>query len=240
MTNDSTQAHLLMVEDEPVTRMRLASYFEAEGFIVSQAENGQEMRRLIDQFQIDLLLLDINLPDEDGLILAREVRANSDIGIILVTGRTGDIDRIVGLEIGADDYVTKPVNMRELLIRVKNLLRRTTGSVDLKIKNENKTRHFLDWRFDLKKRQLENKSDHRVKLTRGEFELMNLFTTHPGNVLNRDQIMKYINHREWNPSDRTIDVLVRKLRQKLETDPANPEIIITVHGEGYQFTADIN
>ncbi len=240
MLTDTNPTHLLMVEDEPVTRMRLASYFESEGFKVSQAEDGKNMRKILEETQIDLLLLDINLPNEDGLILAREVRANSDIGIILVTGRTSDIDRIVGLEVGADDYVTKPVNMRELLVRVKNLLRRTSGVNYSKLNDKSHTRYFLDWNFDLQKRQLERKPDQQIKLSRGEFELMDLFTSHPGNVLNRDRIMQYVNHREWNPTDRTVDVLVRKLRQKLEADPANPEIIITIHGEGYQFAVDVN
>lgn len=239
MLNDFTSAHLLMVEDEPVTRMRFAGYFESEGFNVSQAEDGQSMRRILQEEDIDLLLLDINLPNEDGLVLAREVRANSDIGIILVTGRSSDIDRIVGLEVGADDYVTKPVNMRELLVRVKNLLRRTTGSREQKKHRDNNQKRFLDWTFDLQKRQLENESDERIKLTRGEFELLKLLTEHPGSVLSRDRIMKCVNHREWNPSDRTVDVLVRKLRQKLESDPANPEIIITIHGEGYQFAVNV-
>ncbi|MEH6358021.1 MAG: two-component system response regulator TorR [Pseudomonadales bacterium] len=237
MLNAQTPMHLLIVEDEPVTRMRFANYFKMEGFKVSEAEDAQSMREVMETTKIDLVMLDVNLPTEDGLVLAREIRANSTVGIILVTGRTNEIDRIIGLEVGADDYVTKPVNMRELLARVKNLLRRTAN--DSVQKSQSCTRKFLDWSFNLKKRQLENKSNQHIKLTRSEFELMSLFTSHPGSVLNRNRIMKYINHREWDPSDRTIDVLIRRLRKKLEVNPTNPEIIITIHGEGYQFSADV-
>ncbi len=243
MPHTNHRAHLLIVEDEPVSRMRCASYFEAEGFKVTQTEDGASMRRALDANDFDLILLDINLPDEDGLVLAKEIRAISEIGIILVTGRTSDIDRIVGLEVGADDYVTKPVNMRELFVRVKNLLRRTSGGhkPDRSSHNDKKDiRYFTGWSFDLQKRQLENTSQQRMKLTRGEFELLNLLTSHPGTVLNRERIMNFVRHREWNPSDRSVDVLVRKLRQKIEADPANPELIITVHGEGYLFAADVN
>lgn len=225
--------HLLIVEDEPV----FANYFKLEGFKVSEAKDRQSMREVMETTKIDLVMLDTNLPHEDGIILASEIRVNSTIGIIIVSDRDNEIDRILGLEVGADDYVTKPVSMRELLARVKNLLRRTTNhSIQ---KSQNLTRNFLDWSFNLKKRQLENKSDQHIKLTRSEFELMSLFTSHPGSVLSRNRIMKYINHREWDPSDRTIDVLIRKLRKKIEVDPNNPEIIITIHGEGYQFSADI-
>ena len=243
MPNAHHPAHLLIVEDEPISRMRCASYFETEGYKVTQTEDAASMRQALATNDFDLILLDINLPDEDGLVLAREIRANSDIGIILVTGRTSDIDRIVGLEVGADDYVTKPVNMRELFVRVKNLLRRTSGDhkhLHHSHESDNNIKHFLDWTFDIQKRQLINKSRQQFKLTRGEFELLNLFTSYPGIVLNRERIMSGLSHRESNPSDRTVDVLVRKLRQKIESDPANPELIITVHGEGYQFAVDVN
>ncbi len=229
--------HLLIVEDEPVTRARLSSYFESEGYRVSQAGDGETMRRTLAGEDIDLLLLDINLPGEDGLTLARAVRSKSGIGIILVTGRTDDIDRIVGLEIGADDYVTKPVNMRELLARVKNLLRRTAETA--KSVKDSPVRKFDDWSLNLLKRQLQKTGGDTVHLTRGEFELLTFFVSHPGVVLNRDRLTYHLTNRDWNPADRTVDVLVRRLRQKLETDPSNPLLIVTVHGEGYQFTAEV-
>ncbi len=228
--------HILIVEDEPVTRTRLAGYFEAEGYRVSEAENGADMRRIIADDVVDLLLLDINLPGEDGLLLAREQRSRSDMGIILVTGRTDEIDRIVGLEIGADDYVTKPFNPRELLARVKNLLRRTSA---IPQKDETTVKQFADWTFDLSKRCLTTPSGARVKLTRAEYELLAAFVSHPGEVLSRERLSTQLTHRSWEPQDRTIDVLVRRLRRKIEVDSKDPELIITAHGEGYLFVADV-
>jgi two-component system torCAD operon response regulator TorR len=150
MVNPQTLMHLLIVEDEPV----FANYFKLEGFKVSEAKDRQSMREVMETTKIDLVMLDTNLPHEDGIILASEIRVNSTIGIIIVSDRDNEIDRILGLEVGADDYVTKPVSMRELLARVKNLLRRTTNhSIQ---KSQNLTRNFLDWSFNLKKRQLEN------------------------------------------------------------------------------------
>lgn len=227
-------SHIIVVEDEPVSRAKLAGYFTSEGYRVSEAANGDEMKTILERDPADLLLLDINLPGDDGLMLAREQRGKSDIGIILVTGRTDDVDRIVGLEIGADDYVTKPVNYRELLARAKNLLRRTQGVRDAT--RDDPLKHFSGWAFDQVKRRLTAPDGTRVDITRAEYELLLAFTKHPGQVLSRDRLLDYITHRTWDPGDRTIDVLVRRLRQKIELDPKSPELIITAHGEGYLFT----
>ncbi len=230
----NSAAHVLVVEDDSVTRAKLAGYFEAAGHRVSEAGDGLAMRRIMTEDPADLLLLDINLPGEDGLELTREVRAKSEIGIILVTGRVDDVDRIVGLEMGADDYVTKPFNPRELLARAKNLLRRTLGAA----RPESPVRRFAGWHFDVRTRRLTNPGGERTPLTRAEYELLSAFTARPGEVLSRDRLLDLITHRSWEPNDRTIDVLVRRLRQKIETNPKDPEIFVTAHGEGYVFAMD--
>lgn len=194
------------------------------------------MRDVLSKDPAKVILLDINLPGEDGLDLTRELRSGSDIGIILVTGRVDEIDRIVGLEIGADDYVTKPFNPRELLARVKSLLRRMDSASIV----ERPVKRFMNWTFDTKIRRLVSPTGENERLTRAEFELLNAFTDRPNIVLTRDRLLNLTTHRSWDPSDRTIDVLVRRLRGKIEPDPKNPEIIVTAHGEGYVFVADIS
>ena len=231
---DST--HVLIVEDDEVARTKLAGYLETAGHRVSEAIDGQTLRQVMLSDPVDLVLLDINLPGEDGLDLTRFIRANSDVGIILVTGRTDDVDRIVGLEIGADDYITKPFNPRELLARVKTLLRRTTARTP----SVSEAKTFAGWRFDIRSRRLVSPEGHRVALTRAEFELLNALIAHPGTVLTRERLLGCITHRSWDPGDRTVDVLVRRLRQKLEVDSQSPELIITVHGEGYMFAAEVS
>ncbi|MEM7222755.1 MAG: two-component system response regulator TorR [Pseudomonadota bacterium] len=228
--------HVLVVEDDRVSRARLAGYLEAAGYRVSEADDGKEMHKVLAEHPVDLMLLDINLPGEDGLDLTRQIRSQSDIGVILVTGRTDDVDRIVGLEVGADDYITKPFNSRELLVRVKNLLRRTAGTQH----TESRAVAFSGWHFDIRKRRLISPQGERVAMTRAEYELLSAFLRRPGQVLSRDRLLSAITHRTWDPSDRTIDVLVRRLRQKLERDPKEPELILTAHGEGYVFAADID
>jgi two-component system torCAD operon response regulator TorR len=230
--------HLLLVEDDPVTRRRMAEYFRNEGFLVSEAQNGSDMRRMLGDRNVDLVLLDLNLPGEDGLSLARRLRVTDDVAIIMVTGRDEDVDRIVGLEVGADDYVTKPFHPRELLARVKNVLRRThdrsspiTGSG---------CRRFAGWVLDLDQRRLTSAAGEPMELTRAEFDLLTLFVSEPERMFSRDWLLPRVAHREWSPQDRTIDVLVRRLRQKLEQDAKAPQIIRTVHGEGYRFAVRVD
>ena len=231
--------HVLIVEDDDVARTKLAGYLETAGHRVSEAIDGRELRRVMAGEPVDLVLLDINLPGEDGLDLTRFIRANYDVGVILVTGRTDDVDRIVGLEIGADDYVTKPFNPRELLARVKTLLRRTTARAP-SVSETRAFRTFSGWRFDTRSRRLESPEGDRVALTRAEFELLNALIAHPGTVLTRERLLGCITHRSWEPGDRTVDVLVRRLRRKLEVDPKSPELIITAHGEGYMFAVEVS
>lgn len=235
-------SHVLVVEDDVVTRSKLVGYFQNEGYQVSEAEDGQQMRTILEEHEIDLVMLDVNLPGEDGLMLARELRSQSDIGIILVTGRTDSIDKIVGLEMGADDYVTKPFELRELLVRVKNLLwrislvRNPPSDQEHQDKSGN-TIYFGDWVFDIQRRAL-SKNGEPVKLTKAEYELLVALTSHTNKVLSRERILNMISHRVDAPNDRTIDVLIRRLRSKMEYDPKNPQIFVTVHGEGYMFAGD--
>ena len=237
LSNDST--HVLIVEDDDVARTKLAGYLETAGHRVTEAADGRGLRRVLADDPVDLVLLDVNLPGEDGLDLTRFIRASHDVGIILVTGRTDDVDRIVGLEIGADDYVTKPFNPRELLARVKALLRRMSART--RPGSGTRTlRTFSGWRFDTRSRRLASPDGAKVPLTRAEFELLDALTGSPGAVLTRERLLGCITHRSWGPGDRTVDVLVRRLRRKLEAAPKSPELIVTVHGEGYMFAAEVS
>ncbi|MEJ2763702.1 two-component system response regulator TorR [Photobacterium sp. MCCC 1A19761] len=234
--------HILVVEDEVVTRAKLVGYFENEGYQVSEADSGDQMREIMANERIDLVMLDINLPGEDGLLLTRELRSRSEVGIILVTGRVDSIDRIVGLEMGADDYVTKPFELRELLVRVKNLLwriglaekAREKGAVS---SHDSHIISFGNWQFDINRRALTHHGEP-VKLTKAEYELLVAFSSHPNVVLSRERILNMLSHRVEAPNDRTIDVLIRRMRAKMEIDPKNPQIFVTVHGEGYMFAGD--
>ncbi|MBF0444468.1 MAG: two-component system response regulator TorR [Magnetococcales bacterium] len=226
--------NILIVEDDPVTSSLLVAYFSKSGYEVFEATNGSEMWVHIDKNSIDLVLLDINLPGEDGLSLTRNLRNKSDIGIILVTARKEDVDRIIGLELGADDYVTKPFNERELLVRVKNLLRRTSQT-GIKNKDEPSNHIFHGWNLNMEQRRLISPEGESIHLTNGEFILLATFVRCPGRIFSRNKLLEAVSSREWMPNDRTIDVMVNRLRRKLEKNPKDPQILITVHGVGYQF-----
>lgn len=229
----SDTPHIIVVEDDPVTRVTLSSYLTAQHYRVSEAEDAGQMDATLATDPADLLIVDINLDGKDGLEITRELRAKSTIGIILISGRTDDIDRIVGLELGADDYVAKPFNKRELLARVKNLLRRTRAMRQ----HDRKIRRFDGWAFDMLSRQLMSRENEPVALTRAEYEVLKTFVSHPGEVMSRETLMRVVTHRSDGANDRTVDVLVRRLRAKLERDPSHPQLISTSHGEGYVFTA---
>ncbi|UXB10991.1 two-component system response regulator TorR [Aeromonas dhakensis] len=232
--------HILVVEDDVVTREKLTGYFEREGYRVTAVENGQEMRAVLAEQEVVLVMLDINLPGEDGLLLTRELRARSTVGIILVTGRSDAVDRIVGLEMGADDYVTKPFELRELLVRVKNLLWRISlaaAQPSEPVVADDAVR-FGPWRFDIPRRQL-SRDGVPVRLTKAEYEVLVAFIANAGRVLSRERILALTSHRGDGPSDRTIDVLIRRLRGKMELDPRDPQLFVTVHGEGYLFAGEL-
>lgn len=228
-----TKNHILVVEDEPTSRVTLSGYFEAEGYRVTEAEDGEQMHTAFTAGDVDLVLLDIRLPGEDGLTLLKDLRKHSEVGVIMVTGKSDDVDRIVALEMGADDYVTKPFNPRELLARTKNLLKRTAAA--RAADPDERIKKFSGWALDMDKRRLESPDGKEVRLTRGEFELLAALVFRPGLVMTRDNLLDHISHREWAPEDRSVDVLVGRIRRKIETDPQNPSLIITVHGVGYVF-----
>jgi two-component system torCAD operon response regulator TorR len=231
------QDHILVVEDEPITREQLVSYFEDEGFRVSSTGSGNEVLPLVNDTDVILVLLDIKLPGKDGLTLTREIRSQSDMGIILVTSKQEQIDRILGLESGADDYVTKPFDPRELLSRARNLIRRV--HIQQQQRRKNHIRFFEGWQLDLNKRELTSPEGDAATLSAGEYQLLLAFMEKAGEVMNRDQLMNRIRNREWFPDDRYIDVLVGQLRKKLGERAANAKIIATIHGTGYLFTPEV-
>ncbi len=233
----SESDHILVVEDEPITREQLVAYFEDEGFRVSSTGSGDEVQKIVNETDVILVLLDIKLPGKDGLTLTREIRTNSDIGIILVTSKQEQIDRILGLESGADDYVTKPFDPRELLSRSRNLIRRVEMQQNQRRRNHLRT--FDGWSLDLNKRELTSPENCPVQLSAGEYQLLLAFMEQAGEVMNRDQLMNRIRNREWFPDDRYIDVLVGQLRKKLGERASNAKIIATIHGTGYLFTPEV-
>jgi len=224
---------LLIIEDEPVTRSQLSAHFEKEGYSVISRSDANDAELVIQQENVDICLLDINLPGKDGLTLTRELRATSDVGIILVTGKNEQIDRIVGLESGADDYVIKPFDPRELLSRVKNLLWRVQAQEKQKEKGFKRT--FESWNLDLNKRLLVTPDGVNQALSAGEFHLLLALIDNAGEVMTRDQLMNKIRNREWFPDDRYIDVLVGQVRRKFRQHDPNTTFISTIHGMGYLF-----
>lgn len=236
--DNSTAPHLLVVDDDPRIRSMLTRYFEAEGFRVSVAENGSQLRQH-QLNKIDLILLDIGLPGEDGLTLAREIRATSQTAIIIVSGRADDVDRVVGLEIGADDYITKPFNLREVLARVRSVLRRTHASVAVRSAQPAEAAgitRFDGWTLDHNRRELATPSGEIIPLTTGEFDLLAVFVKNPGRALTRDFLMDQTRGRSWEVFDRAIDAQVMRLRRKIEADGRGPVLIKSVRGLGYFFT----
>ena len=234
-TPDATPT-LLVVDDDLVAQARMNAYFSKEGYRVLLAGDGEAFWRQLGHGGVDLVLLDINLPGQDGLSLARELRArDASIGIILVTSRDDDVDKIVGLEVGADDYVTKPFNPRELLARVKSLLRRS-GARPAEVAD---SLRFSGWVLELSRRRLRDRAGQDVALTRGEFEVLALLVRHPGEILDRDRLSRAVSGHDWSPQDRSVDVLVRRLRAKLD-DPARADsLIATIRGEGYRLAVDV-
>ncbi|MBP9182628.1 MAG: response regulator [Fuscovulum sp.] len=231
-----TAAHIVVIEDDPVTRTALAGYLETFGYRVTVCAGAEAADKVLAQQSPDLLIVDINLSGKDGLEITREQRARSEIGIILLSGRTDDVDRIVGLELGADDYVCKPFNRRELLARVKNLLRRTAAMRQLTRRVVN----FAGFTFDTAARHVAGPDGGGIQLTRAEYELLRTFVLNPGIVLSRDRLLASITHRQNAGGTRTVDVMVKRLRAKFGDDPRVPRIFGTSHGEGYVFTAPLS
>ncbi|QEQ96297.1 response regulator [Neptunomonas concharum] len=235
----NTKYRILIVEDDFASRSLLASYFEKEGYAVAETEQADDLCGRVHQEHIDLVLLDISLPGKDGLTLTRELRSVSNVGIILVTSKGDEIDRIVGLELGADDYVTKPFNPRELLVRAKNLLWRVKDSQLAKQQESHQLWQFEGWTLDANKRLLTSPESVSERLPEGEFKLLCALINAPGVILSRDQLMDAIHDREWTPNDRSVDVMIGRLRRKLTDEPSNPHFILTAHGAGYVFAGEV-
>ena len=232
-----TAAHILVVDDQRIRQM-LTRYFEQEGYRVSVAADGQAMRAQLND-SVNVILLDVVMPGEDGLTLAREIQASSDVGIIMLTGRGDVLDRIVGLEVGADDYIAKPFHLREVLARVKSVLRRRepptmpSGTADEVIR-------FEGWRLDVARRQLVSPPGEDVAFTSGEFDLLAALARHPGRVLGREALMDLTRGRCLEAFDRSIDAQVARLRRKIETDPKNPMLVKSIRNVGYVFTGKVD
>ncbi len=228
----------LIVEDEEVTRLNLVNLFQGEGYDVIEAVNGEEMYLKLEQNPVNLVVMDINLPGKNGLILARELRQKENIGLIFLTGRDSEVDRILGLEIGADDYLTKPFNPRELTIRARNLLGRTVAQP---VVEEHKSIvKFNGWTLDENSRNLTSPTGMARRLPKGEYRALRLMLDTPGKIFTREQLIRHMTGRELRPNDRTVDVTIRRIRKHFESDIDSPELISTIHGEGYRFVGKID
>lgn len=232
--------HLLVVDDDPGVRDLLRRYFTGQGFEVSTASRGAEMREVLVRTTVDLVLLDLGLPGEDGFELTRQLRKSWNGALIIITGRGESVDRVVGLELGADDYVTKPFDLRELLARVRSVLRRAApGAAPGDVASE-AALQFGNFLLIPQSRTLRTSGGETIALTTGEYELLRVLVEHPNRVLSRDDLMEHLHGRNAGPFDRAIDVQIGRLRRKIESDPANPELIKSVRGAGYLFSARVS
>jgi DNA-binding response OmpR family regulator len=231
--------HILVVDDDARICKLLNRYLTNEGYKVSTAVDGEQMRILCRNDKPDLVILDLLLPNEDGLTLARELRASSNMGIIILTGKQDPVEKIVGLEMGADDFVTKPFDKRELLARVRSVLRRVSQITVPESKDDHSVACFSGWSLNLNAQELMSPTNSAIHLTSYEFQLLSAFIHNANRVLSRDRIMDLIAGRDWLPTDRTVDVLVGKLRKKLDNAAQETVLIKTVRGAGYKFTAHV-
>ncbi len=242
-------AHIAVVDDEPDIRHLLSTYLEAQGYRVTALHAGRALLELMPADPPQVVLLDLGLPGEDGFGIARQLREHWQCGLLIVTGRGDAVDKVVGLEVGADDYVTKPFDLRELLARVKAVLRRVAppqpapaAPAHVPAPAAPAARamlSFAGWRYDRAARLLLDPQGAEVALTAGEFDLLGVFLDHPGRVLTRDFLLEHTRGREAGPFDRTIDVQVGRLRKKLEADPQDPRIIKSVRGAGYVLVPEV-
>jgi two-component system, OmpR family, response regulator len=231
--------NILVVEDDRETRTLIAKYLRTNACHVTTATDGREMARAMTDHRVDLLVLDVMLPGEDGLSLCRKVRAESQTPIIMLTARGEDVDRILGLEMGADDYLAKPFNPRELLARINAVLRRQAAAQTLSAINGATALTFLGWRIDFRLRELRNPAGARVAMTSAEFDLLRTFCERAGRVLSRDSLLDLTQGRSAGSFERSIDVLVSRIRRKIEPDPQQATMIKTVRSGGYMFTPTV-
>jgi len=231
----ATSGRVLIVEDDREVRETVADYLASHGYEVGQAPDGPAMRKALGAAIPDLVLLDVRLPGEDGLALARWLRERHDVAIIMLTAAGEVIDRVVGLEVGADDYIGKPFDLRELLARIKSVLRRADKSKAKAPSAASRRVAFGSCQLDLDRHQLIGAGGEDIPLTAMEFDLLRAFAEHPNRVLSRDRLLTLTRNREWEPFDRSIDIRIARLRRKIEDDPDNPKTIKTIRGSGYIF-----
>jgi len=233
--------HVLVVDDEARVRKMLADYLQEQGIRVSLASGGKEMWAELERHRIDVVLLDLVLAGEDGVSLAAELRRTADVGIIMLSGRTDVVDRVVGLEVGADDYLTKPFHLREVLARIKSVARRTrpAPAATPETRSGEEVLRFAGFELHLGERRLLGADGHEVPLTTGEFNLLAALAQRPQRVVDRDTLMDLAKGRQWEAYDRSIDSQVARLRKKIEPDPASPTLIRSVRGAGYLFATAV-
>lgn len=244
MTMQDDQQTILIVDDEPQVRELLRTGLEAEGFHILEAADGRQAMEHIARHDVSLITLDLKLGGEDGLKFARELRMARNTPIIMITGKGDAIDRIVGLELGADDYIPKPFLMREVVARIRAVLRRYVGSVPAAMSSGSDDaadeRYAFDgWTVDIARREVHDPAGQRRDLTTAEFNLLVVFLHKPGRVLSRDELMDLLKGHEWTPMDRSIDALVARLRKKLEPESERPMLVKTVRGIGYVFAGSV-
>lgn len=230
------EGHILIVEDEAEMRNAVSEYLVLRGYSVSTAADGGEMRQRLSEATVDLVLLDLGLPGEDGITLTRQLRAAENVGIIIVTAFGEAEDRVLGLESGADDYIVKPFSLRELLARVRSVMRRAKAIDSHGSGSENpKTFQIGSGSYDRVTRRFRRNNGDICELSPGDCDLLEYFLENPDRPLNRDELLENTAHRDWEPFDRSIDVRVARLRRKIEEDPTNPQFVRTVRGIGYLF-----
>lgn len=230
---------ILIVDDDAETRALLGAYLEKQGYRVTSVADDRGLRGALDTMRPDLIVLDLMLPGRDGLEICRDLRARSNLPVIMLTARGEETDRIVGLEMGADDYIAKPANPRELLARIKSVLRRSRSLPENLQPEPVKTFRFAGWTLDVATRDLSAPDGVVVPLSATEFKLLRIFLTHPDRVLSRDQLIEHMVSREAGPFDRAIDVQVSRLRQRLNEDAREPRLIKTVRGSGHVLAAKV-
>ncbi|MDZ5699472.1 response regulator [Chelativorans sp. M5D2P16] len=231
--------HVVVVDDHTDIRDLVRQYLEQQGYKVSVAEGGSSLRRILERQTVDLIILDIMMPGEDGISLCRRIRASEDIPIIFLTAMAEDTDRIVGLELGADDYLVKPFNPRELLARIRAVLRRATAPAALRVMHERRTVRIGHWRVNLGRQEICGEDGVGIPLSTAEFRLLKVFIERPGLVLSREQLLDLTVGRTADIFDRSIDNQVSRLRKKIEENPKNPSIIKTHWGGGYSLCAEV-
>lgn len=238
---NSKKNHILIIDDDKEITLLISDYLTQHGYRTTCAYNGNNLAQLLRENNFDLIILDIMLPGADGLSLCKVIRQTHDVPIFMLSAANSTADRVAGLELGADDYITKPFSARELLARVKAQLRRTNGELQQGSKRLSplKKIQFANWHLDRETHCLVDEEDIALSLSQREYDLLLIFLEHPGRILSRDQLMDLLYDRDCDPMDRSIDVLIGRLRKKIEMDPRNPLLLKTIRGGGYQLKTQV-